>query len=428
MQTHFFTNLNEVLKTNINTNDEALEILILADSQSLSFYSKIHLWFTSIESQYKRESQDSLRSNPLLTITLMQYNALLRLYQLHYFKHSTESNIEIRLIKLLVELRSYFTKTRSEISDISKQLPKSFLRTQSRESRLFHQTLFHKSSKNVFDSFKIITNDALFLKSDLFIFLLVIVFIIKYNSMQNLFMGLAFGYLFSSIIEFLVHRFIGHATPKNKKFLQLLGPIGKDMLNFNLEHSIHHGSVHQNYTNIFAPANLNSKIDFEKQKFNKLKVDQLVEKKGGEKLLTMVKNSNYGLSSSNIYRTQIFFFPVTVFTLFLLTLVISKLGFSINFLLYIGFLISSQLWILTSSSYHPYLHMTEDEVNLKAPWYWKIFLKTRLSRFIALSHRMHHVHGGTINQNLNIGFDFFHHWTPINLNELIEMKKSKVIF
>lgn len=237
--------------------------------------------------------------------------------------------------------------------------------------------------------------------------------------------GLFVGYCFSSFMEYYVHQNIGHADAAMKRFFKSIGKMGEYMGNFSLEHSIHHGNVNTNYANPFAPNKLDSPSDFVTQVKNRQKVDELVFKRGGEKLSQMIMNSQYGLRSSNMWRTHFYFFPISTFVLLLIELFFSRFtGFAFS----LGFLSISTFWITASSIYHPCLHYTEEKVEQELNVLMKWFLKTRLSRFIAHSHRMHHAHGGDVNQNLNIGYDYLFAWAPITTLELIDLKNKKTIY
>src|SRR5262249_50008250 len=148
----------------------------------------------------------------------------------------------------------------------------------------------------------------------------------------------------------------------------------------------------------------------------------------GPDLLNLVKKSHYGLSSSNVAVTYLSFLPISlVVSLALVNLPIGLSG-QMNLEFVIGFLVTSQLWILTSSLYHPCLHMTEAELVEKLHPFWRFFMFSRLSRFIARSHRTHHSAAGEVNQNLNLGFDFFYAWVPVQMTDLIDLIHKKALY
>jgi hypothetical protein len=392
---------------------QALSIMTAVLDSPLSSQPQVRQWFLAMEKQ----------SRP----NLMQYTALVFLRKQKAFDHIDLKDADARLESLLFKAYRQITGSAAQLKDLDRPLASRILKKASRDEALYHQSIFHEGVLSLRDSLNTVWQDYIPRWRDL-IFLASFGLLLGTSSLfQEMMIGLLVGYIFSSIMEYLVHIFIGHATPAIRAKLAKCGPIGRDMLNFWLEHSIHHGSVAQNYIEIFAPTKLQNPQDFQRQMQNRLKVDGFVFQKGGAPLLKMIHNSNYGLSSSNIWRTHAFFFPISILAAVLSAIAAASLGASTGILFYLGFLLISQLWITTSSSYHPCLHMSAEKVATHAPWFWRLFLKTRISRFVALSHRMHHVLGGRVNQNLNVGFDFIKGWAPITFPELHELKKRNVI-
>lgn len=410
-------------------NNQALQVMLMVlDKKSLPNQWVLD-WFVRFEKQIAFQ---------YAPVTILQYSAVYYLFKEQYFLASDLAQANKRLIQALKKAREFLTGDKFESGDesqIHQPLPTRVLRLASRDEVLYHQSLYNNGIHKFRDTVRIIWQNYIPRSKDVLFFVAAVGLLIFSVSFVWLVIGAILGYIFSSAMEYLVHRFIGHAKSRDKKILLRLGPVGRDMLDFNIEHSIHHGSVQQNYTEVFAPYSFKNREDLRVRDFQKSKVDQFVYNKGGEALLAKVHSSNYGLSSSNIYRTQLFFLPLSIIFSFIFCGLIKVFSWivgisdlvQVGLFYHLGFLLFSQLWILTSSSYHPFLHMSEERVDAEAPWYWKYFLKTRLSRFISLTHRMHHVHGGSLNQNLNIGFDFLFSWSPITWPELVDMKKRKMI-
>lgn len=401
-------------KNSFQKTQEALALIKHIRANPLKAQDEAERWFLEVEDQEE-------------TLSIIQHTALIALVQSGLFSHGRIKNAEARLRTRLIESRTRLTGKLASEKDMALHLPKKILRRISREEVLYHQSIFHSGVLNLADSIKVLWQDYIPRWRDLITLILLVATLSLSAWALEVFTGLVIGYIFSTIMEYLVHLLIGHANPKIKKKLTGFGAIGRDMLNFHLEHSIHHGSVHQNYIEAFAPSHLLTKEDSIQQSHNKQRMDNLIFNRGGERLLQLIHKSNYGLSSSNIWRTHLFFLPASLLVSAFLVSLGNMAGCKMAILFHLGFLLLSQLWITTSSAYHPYLHMSAEKVEAEGHWFWKLILNTRISKFVIMSHRMHHVLGGGVNENLNIGFDFFVGWAPITFEELVELKKRNVI-
>lgn len=376
----------------------------------------VETWF--IETEYYLDQY--------LTASVLEFTVLNHIQRSKYFKHFGLKNSEIRLFNCLQKCRLLLTGKTSSLSELTMRLPKFVLADYARDEVLFHQSSFHGLEILTFwQTLQQIVLDYIPRFKD-FVFLTILGSLLLWSPFfLELIIGLFVGYCFSSFMEYYVHQNIGHAGPKMKRFFKRFGNVGRDMAHFSLEHSIHHGSVHVNYANPFAPNKLESALDFVHQVKNRQKIDELIFKRGGEKLVNLITTSQYGLRSSKMWRTHLFFLPISLLSLMLIEGLFSQ---HTSLIFSFGFLIISTFWITASSVYHPCLHYTENKINNKVHFFLRWFLKTRFSRFIAHSHRMHHAHGGEVNQNLNIGFDYFFAWAPITTTELIDLKNRKTIY
>ena len=241
-------------------------------------------------------------------------------------------------------------------------------------------------------------------------------------------LGLFLGYIFSSLTEFFIHRYVAHATVKERKKFDMFGRASHYMTLLFTEHSVHHGSVSRNYTEIFAPSDTNSPDAYIKQASRKKQVEKTILKQGGLPLLQSVRDSRYGLTSSNLLRTHLFFVPSSILLSYLSHLAVQALGLQPGLIFDISLFIMSQIWITNSTIYHCYLHMTREEGLKKANPVMRLYLQTRLSDFIARSHRTHHTQGGRVNQNLTPFTDYFVKWSPISISDLINLRKQKTFY
>ena len=400
------TNLNLVPEAQF---ESAIEVLLaIADRPPGLRIDSVKTWFFTIELKLRKS----------LPLSVIEYTTLLYLHQKSVFTHESFPGHQTRLKTALKEGRQSLTGSPVHEADIFVRLPKSVLMRAPREEAIFHQTLFHRGTLGLFPSLQMLWLDYLPKAKDLVALVAVILLLATSSTAAEIFCGLTIGYLFSSFMEYVVHLYIAHATAGIKAKLRRFGAIGEDMLRFSLEHGLHHGIVGKNYIENFSgPGAENMK-----------RIDDFLVQRGGKKLLQLVQSSQYGLSCSNHIRTQLFFFPASVLIVGVLGLALGALGIHVGFLFYGAFLLTASFWITTSAVYHPYLHKSDEEIRAQAGWLLRAILDTRLSRFIARSHRMHHALAGEVNQNLNLGADFLLGWAPIRLAELIDLKRRSVPF
>lgn len=384
---------------------------------SMLLRKKSSLWFEALEKTARCEGK----------IGLMDHTALILLLKTKRFDHWNFPDCEKRIQDVLRISYENFVGRKCANEEFMKRLPKSVLRKCDSQDVLFYQASFHQGSYKTFEALKIVFQDYIPRIQDLLI-PVGLLGIFSVPSGGEVLAGFIVGYALSTLMEYCVHLYIAHATPAIKARLRTWGDLGQDMLRFSLEHSVHHGSVSQNYVEPFAPAVMSGEESWALRDATKAKVDQSLLKRGGDRLLQLVRASQYGLSSSNILRTHLFFLPFSILVI-LLTLVVTHLmGVDWGWPFAMGVLLIGELWIGTSAIYHPLLHRTRKYIHETQGVVMRMIFKTRISSFIARSHRMHHSLGGWVNQNLNPGADFIFGFSPITIEELVDLKKRDAPF
>jgi len=391
---------------------EAVEVIEHSESSK-----KLNSWLSQIESH-------QLNGIPM---TVMEYTAIV------YWLQQLERKQLISL-DLLARLESFRRKGFIELvghqpakANESWRLPNKVLRKASREEILFHQALFHSGVHGILGSMRIILTDYIAKRRDIF-YLLALLASLYVPAVFTVLVGILTGHIFASITEFFIHRDVAHATGKKKRKFSTLGKIGHYMTLLYTEHSVHHGSVSRNYTEIFAPADTGTSDAYAKRDTRRDQVEKWVLNQGGAPLLQSVRKSFYGLTSSNLMRTHLFFIPSSILLTLLSHHAAQAVGLQPGIVFNASVFVISLMWIANSTIYHVYLHMTREDGLKKANPILRWYLKTRLSNFIARSHRTHHTMGGRVNQNLTPFADYFSAWSPVSIADLIELRKRKTFY
>jgi len=378
---------------------------------------KLKLWLSHIE---RRQLNG-------ISMTVMEYTTILFRLQQQQRKQLCSLDLLTRLENCRAKGYTVLVGSQPVQNNENWRLPKKVLRKASREEALFHQALYHSGVHKFMGSTQIILADYIGKQRDIF-YLLALITALYIPAVFTVLVGLCLGYIFASITEFGIHRYVAHAVSRKKREFSTYGKIGHYMTLLYTEHSVHHGSVRCNYTEIFAPADINNTGDYAKRDARKNQVEKWVLKQGGEPLLKSVRKSLYGLTSANLMRTHLFFVPSSILLTFLSHKVAQAIGLQTGLIFDASVFILSLIWIANSTLYHVYLHMVREEGLKKANPLLRWYLKTRLSNFIARSHRTHHTMGGRVNQNLTPFTDYFVAWSPINISDLVDLRKRKTFY
>lgn len=391
---------------------EAIEVI-----EHLESSEKLNSWLSQVEN----------RQLIGVSMTVMEYTAIVyRLQQLQGQKlvpPDLPARLESCRTKGFIELVGRHPTKDNE----SWRLSKKVLRKAGREEVLFHQALFHSGVHSIVGSMRIILTDYIAKPRDIF-YLLTLLAALSIPTVFTVLVGVLTGHIFASITEFFIHRDVAHATGKKKRKFSTLGKIGHYMTLLYTEHSVHHGSVSRNYTEIFAPSDTSTSDAYAKRDTRRDQVEKWVFNQGGAPLLQSVRKSLYGLTSSNLMRTHLFFIPSSILLTFLSHHAAQAVGLQPGIVFDASVFVISLMWIANSTIYHVYLHMTRKDGLKKANPILRWYLKTRLSNFIARSHRTHHTMGGRVNQNLTPFVDYFSAWSPVSITDLIELRKRKTFY
>jgi len=403
--------------------DSSIDDAIYRESAALKIIAhresgeKLKKWLSQIENR-------QLDGIPMI---VMEYTTIL-------FRLQQQQRKQLCSLDLLTRLENCRAQGYTDLVGIQPvqnneywRLPKKVLRKVSREEAIFHQALYHSGVHRFIGSIRIILADYIVKRRDI-LYLLALITALYVPAAFTVLVGLCLGYIFSSITEFVIHRYVAHAVNQKKEKFSSLGKLGHYMTLLYTEHSVHHGSVTRNYTEIFAPEDVDKTGDYAKRDARKKQVEEWVLKQGGEPLLKSVQKSLYGLTSSNLLRTHLFFVPSAIILAFLSHEVVQAIGLQPGLVFDASVFILSLIWIANSTLYHVYLHMPREVGLKKANPLLRWYLKTRLSNFIAQSHRTHHTMRGRVNQNLTPFADYFVAWSPINIADLVDLRKRKTFY
>jgi len=365
----------------------------------------------------KTDVRESVLDYSVLNYILLRKN--------HFLDEKSKKDINSALISLWKKLVDQKELSNENIQN--KRLPRYVLSDCTRKERLIHEAAFapDKVLKG-FESLKYLLQNYFPKKND-YLYCLIIFLTIFLPGVNSLAIGLACGYCFSSIIEHYAHLHIGHgAIGNNKKSSWFWDKMSR----FYLEHSVHHGAVKLNYTKPFANEDFsNSKEDENYIKLRLKRARVRAYNKGGMSLVKNVIKSEYGLRSSNTFRSHYSFAPITIVALMLMLPLLIKLPVYSTILFSLGFLSLSQLWVPTSEYFHSYLHCSEAQaLKMSKNGLMTWFLKTRFARLTARLHKVHHDIRGKYNQNLNLGFGLLTGWKPLNLKGLLELMRREAIY
>jgi len=406
-----------------NNNDSNIDGTVCRETEALVIIEnresgeKLKRWLSQIENR-------QIDGDPM---TVMEYTTIL-------FRLQQQQRKQLCSLDLLTRLEDCRAKGYTDLVGIQPvqnnenwRLPRKVLRKASREEAIFHQALYHSGVHRLIGSIRIILADYIAKRRDI-LYLLALITALYVPAAFTVLVGLSLGYVFASITEFVIHRYVAHAVNQKKEAFSTYGKIGHYMTLLYTEHSVHHGSVTRHYTEIFAPEDIDKTRDYDKRDARKKQVEEWVLKQGGEPLLKSVQKSLYGLTSSNLLRTHLFFVPGAIILTFLSHLAVQAIGLQPGLVFDASVLLLSLVWVANSTLYHVYLHMPREAGLKKANPLLRWYLKTRLSNFIARSHRTHHTMRGRVNQNLTPFTDYFVAWSPINIADLVDLRKRKTFY
>jgi hypothetical protein len=379
---------------------------------------KTNDWLSQIES----------RQSMGIPTTVMEYSAILHCLSTKKKKETDTLDIISRLADCRSNGFKDLTGKDAEGGDIQNwRLSKRFLRQANKDEILFHQAIYHSGTYRLFGAIRILYNDYIPKAKDPILVMLMITSCFV-PSLFMVFIGMIFGYMFASLIEYMGHRFIAHADGRTLSSFNKYKSIGRQMINFHTEHSVHHGSVYSNYTDIFSPSDATKKEAYEEKMSNIEKVEKAVLRKGGEPLLHVLRKSQYGLTTSNYLRTMITNIPSSTLYALFSFYIAQTIGLQPGLLFLISIFLSSQVWIINSTIFHRYIHMKKKEALNEANGLMRIYLRSRFAGFVARSHRMHHTLDGRVNQNMTPFVDFLVGWSPIVPSDLADLRKRRTFY
>jgi hypothetical protein len=217
-------------------------------------------------------------------------------------------------------------------------------------------------------------------------------------------LGFLIGYLLATLSESLLHRTVGHATCRSRRFWKRL-PFISGILSLSY---FRHGIVHHLRT--FKANHITQFVNDAEQQH----LDGALQRAHQERFIEL----QYGLTTNIAGALHFVALPI------LLAIVASLSIFqqwNLKFL--IGAIVPIVITPVLSICLHPYLHMTQAMVDSVAPRYIRWILSTRYGKWVRKAHFVHH-RNETVNFNLLPGGDLlFRTYRSPTEDDLQEMQR-----
>ena len=383
-------------------------------------------WFGKIEAH----------QNAGQPLSIMEHTALTFMLRNDVFVGLHDEALIARMREALRKSWVHFTGE-EPYSKLLSRLDNSVLkRYGNRDEILFHQAVFHDGPLGFLGSVKMIAKDHIWTWQDGIDSMVLAASLFSHTGSSAL-AGMANGYALSSTVEFMVHRYMGHATQEEIEAWKtgMVHTIGMDesFTNFNAIHTAHHSAYGGDYTHAFAPPEPASGVPLTPEQYEaakarkKAQIDAYLFKLGGQKLLDTARDTDYG-RSARFWQTLLYYSPFSALSTAAVHVGAHLVGLHPNMMFDGTFFASTELWILFGAKFHPYLHMTKQEVSENGgplmEWLLHQSPFRGPLRWIARSHRTHHKMAGMVNQNLNPGFDLISGWQPYGVEELIDLRQK----
>lgn len=376
---------------------EATQLTSL-DEQAISILEAAVMREAEAKEEVARWSND-LRTRQLnnQTLTVLEHVALAYISRSGFFNSYWDPSVAKTIQESLKH--SWYHLTGSETGDIDGRLPKTVLRTASREARLFHASSFQpdivSGSRSARDAFSKaedvrLASDYIPEAKDLTMAMAMLGASFEATGSEILASSLL-GYAAATLAEYAMHKHLGHPTKKLRQIFAKAGWMGRYALATAIGHStIHHGRTYRKaYTEQFSSE--------EEQRL----LDEELEALGddGKEII----KSRYGVTLSHsgvragLFAGLLASAPVyaALTTLFGVDPIVGLSAFA-----------PSLLFVFASKYLHPYLHMNRDEALAKAGPFGRWFLKTRYAEMMSRLHYVHHAGVGREgNYNLVFGAD-----------------------
>jgi hypothetical protein len=318
--------------------------------------------------------------------------------------------------------RRLLTGREATSADALRRLPRSVLAAADRDGLQLHQAMFHDGPVRAWGALKTAAADYIPRPSHAFVAAAALALLLS-GAAGGAALGAAGGYAFGSLVEYGIHRFIGHASPaalrRLERFPRLHAWVSEQALSHAL---VHHGAFGANYVEAYAPRDLSAPGAAQRREAKRLQIQDIVDSRGAD-VARRVAAREDGVKIDRPLRAAFVTAPLMLAAAYLAGLGASAaLGVSPGLMYYAAFLAASLLFVPASNNLHPYLHMTRAGALERAGPFMRWFLGTAYVAWVARSHYAHHDRAGKPNQNLVAGADFLFGFQPATVAQLLALK------
>lgn len=403
--------------------DRAFEVLeVLTPKRVGEAEAAFETWFDDVEARAEAG-----------TIAPMEHLTLLHVLRTGLFdgREGVERFVP-RMKEVLVTSHEALTgDSRSLEAILSKRMPRSFIRGVSSDAKKIHDAVFATEAHGFAATMRDFGASYVPKKRDAIVAVGLLGTLLT-GAGAELVGGAVHGYLIGSLLEHAIHKYIGHATPKQLRQLEEImgrfGPIGRAIFEEIKETAfshgtIHHGSYSGSYVDRFAPREAGSEAERDAgREKGRERIEKLADSRG-EKYAAEIRKSDYGRRLAHAVRNALYVAPISALVTLLTGSVVNGLGGDAGLLFGAASVLTSLLFIPASNDLHPYLHMTKEEAFAEAGPLMRQLLKTGYVSHIAQAHYIHHRGNVQSNQNLIPGADYVLGYEPTHVEALVALRK-----
>jgi hypothetical protein len=329
-----------------------------------------------------------------------------------------------RAARLLVTLRERLFGQHVAVDRVAQlRLPRRFLARQAREAQALHAAVFRRLDGR--PSSAVLNLYAGYIpRSYDWVVALVFALVWVHPSTRGIAIGLLHGYLFGTLVEHLIHKHFGHATPQRvarfERVLTALGPAGRIAFNGVAAIGFRHGTVHHaSYAASYVdPCGAKGGAAS-----RKVRIDAMVQRRPAREVTDIVA-SGYGTSLAHPLTDAL---AIVAASAGCASIVLTAAGRSFSLLFVAASAVASLLFLAFSHWVHPYLHMRREAALAAAGPWMRVFLRSRYAAHIARAHYLHH-RDASVNQNLAIGADFVLGYRMSSIESVLRLRAMGALY
>lgn len=404
--------------------DQAFRVLEVLTPQKVgAAESELRRWFDGVETRALRgERLDALEH---LTLLHTLREGLLD-------RHSSLAELRPRFLQVLADSdRAYTGRTRAVGEILEKGLPRRVIRGESKDAQKVQAAILGGQGSGPVAALRSLVHEGA-LEAGAPIAAVALLAALFSSTGAELLGGAIHGYLLGSLVEHVLHRYLGHASTKEMEriggILERFGPIGRGVREWlettRFSHAvIHHGAYGGSYVDRFAPRDTSlPKEEIDRRRSEKQASLTAKAAARGEADLRQLERSDYGVKLADAVEVALYTAPVTALVTAFSSAIAQGLGADLGGLFLTSSVLASLLYVPASNLLHPFLHMTKEEALAKAGPLMRRFLESGYVSHIARAHYVHH-RDAQVNQNLIAGADYLLGYKPSNVEVLVALRK-----